>query len=51
MDINEIRAVMTVIAFVTFCLIAVWAYSRAPKKAFDEAQRLPFDDDKTPGQH
>ena len=52
MDINDIRAVMTLIAFVTFCLITVWAYSRGAKKGFDEAQALPFhDDDNKPGRH
>ena len=50
MDINDIRAVMTLLAFVTFCGIAVWAYSRGAKKGFDEAQALPFKDD-TPGRH
>jgi cytochrome c oxidase cbb3-type subunit 4 len=50
MDINDIRSVMTLLAFVTFCLITVWAYSRGAKKGFDEAQALPFhDDDKKPG--
>jgi cytochrome c oxidase cbb3-type subunit 4 len=50
MEINDIRAVMTLLAFVTFCCIAVWAYSRGAKKGFDEAQALPFKDD-TPGRH
>ena len=51
MDINDIRAVMTLLAFVTFCLITVWAYSRKTKKQFDEAQALPFADDDKPGRH
>ena len=50
MDINDIRAVMTLLAFVTFCCIAVWASRRGAKKGFDEAQALPFKDD-TPGRH
>ena len=50
MDINDIRAAITLLGFVTFCLITAWAYSRGAKKGFDEAQTLPFDDD-TPGRH
>jgi cytochrome c oxidase cbb3-type subunit 4 len=51
MDINDIRTVMTVVAFVTFCLIAAWAYSGKTKKQFDEAQALPFADDDKSGRH
>jgi cytochrome c oxidase cbb3-type subunit 4 len=52
MDINDIRAVMTLLAFVTFCAITAWAYSRGARKGFDEAQALPFtDDDHQPGRH
>jgi cytochrome c oxidase cbb3-type subunit 4 len=50
MDINDIRAVLTVLAFLSFCGIAAWAYSRGARKGFDEAQALPFDDD-APGRH
>ena len=51
MDINDIRAVMTLLAFVTFCGITVWAYGRGVKKGFEEAQALPFDDDGTTDRH
>jgi cbb3-type cytochrome oxidase subunit 3 len=45
MDINDIRAVLTLAGFVSFCAIAAWAYSQGARKGFDEAQVLPFDDE------
>ena len=42
MDINDLRVVITVLAFVAFIGIVVWAYSRKRKHDFDEAARLPF---------
>ncbi len=45
MDINTLRSIITVIAFVTFIAIVLWAYSDRSKAAFDQAARLPFDED------
>ncbi len=45
MDINDLRSLFTVLAFVAFIGIVVWAYSGRRKKAFDEAAMLPFTDD------
>jgi cytochrome c oxidase cbb3-type subunit 4 len=42
MDINDLRTLMTILAFVAFIGIVVWAYSRKRKRDFDEAARLPF---------
>ena len=42
MDINDLRTIITVAAFVTFIGIVLWAYSGKRKAAFDEAARLPF---------
>ena len=42
MDINDLRVVMTVLAFVVFIGIVVWAYSRKRKRDFEEAANLPF---------
>jgi len=50
MDINDIRAVLTLLGFLGFCGITVWAYSSRARKGFEEAATLPFDDDK-PGRH
>jgi cytochrome c oxidase cbb3-type subunit 4 len=43
MDINDLRAVITVLAFVTFIGIVAWAYGRERKGKFDDAARLPFE--------
>ncbi|MBZ0106472.1 MAG: cbb3-type cytochrome c oxidase subunit 3 [Sulfuricella denitrificans] len=45
MDINDLRSIVTVVSFVTFLGIVVWAFSGRRKSAFDEAARLPLDDD------
>ncbi len=45
MDINTLRSIITVVAFATFIGIVIWAYSARSKAAFDEAARLPFDED------
>ena len=47
MDINIIRSVITVLCFVVFLAIVVWAWSGKRKAAFDEAANLPFADDDT----
>ena len=45
MDINELRSLVTVVAFVAFIGIVWWAYSRRAKRGFDQAERLPFEED------
>ena len=45
MDINELRSLVTVVAFVAFIGIVWWAYSRKAKRGFDKAERLPFEED------
>ena len=49
MDINDLRSILTVLAFLCFLGIAAWAYSSKAKKGFDEAAQLPFADDDMPG--
>ena len=49
MDLNTIRTVGTVVAFVMFLGIVWWAYSARRKEAFDEAANLPFADDEAEG--
>ena len=48
MDTNDLRALFTVVTFVTFIAILFWAFSGKRKQAFDEAARLPFADDDEP---
>ncbi|MEY4267912.1 MAG: hypothetical protein RIS90_2447 [Pseudomonadota bacterium] len=44
-DVNTLRAMATVLSFITFIGIVVWAYSRRNAADFDEAARLPFEQD------
>jgi cytochrome c oxidase cbb3-type subunit 4 len=45
MDINDLRAIVTVLSFIAFAGICWWAFSSKRTAAFDEAARLPLDDD------
>ena len=45
MDINILRSIMTVIAFAAFVAIVLWAYSDRSKAAFEQAARLPFEEE------
>ncbi len=40
-----LHSIWTVIVFVLFVGIVMWAYSSKRKRAFDEAARLALDDD------
>ncbi|MDJ0834678.1 MAG: cbb3-type cytochrome c oxidase subunit 3 [Gammaproteobacteria bacterium] len=40
-----VHSIWTVVVFVVFIGIVVWAYSSRRKKDFDEAARLALDDD------
>lgn len=54
MDITLLRSLFTVLMFVTFIGIVIWAWSSKRKQAFDEAANLPFADDElsdASGQH
>jgi len=44
-DINTLRTVITVVSFVTFVGIVLWAYSGGARRRFEEAARLPFTED------
>jgi cytochrome c oxidase cbb3-type subunit 4 len=43
MDITTMRVVVTLASFVCFAGIWVWAFSRRNQPDFDEAARLPFE--------
>lgn len=45
MDINDLRSIVTVLAFMSFVGIVWWAYGKGVRKGFDEAANLPFADD------
>ena len=43
MEIEDLRAAMTVLSFAAFLAIVAWAYGRGRSGRFSEAARLPFD--------
>ncbi len=45
MEINDMRSVLTLLAFITFIGIVLWAYHTKSRRNFDEAAQLPFADD------
>jgi cytochrome c oxidase cbb3-type subunit 4 len=45
MDMTTLHSIFTVVAFLTFLGIVFWAYGSARKGRFDEAARLPFEED------
>ena len=49
MDINDLRALVTVAAFAAFVGIALWAWSGRRREQFEAAARLPFDGDEIQG--
>lgn len=46
MNITLVQTVWTVIAFVIFVGIVIWAWSGNRKEDFDKAARMALDDDK-----
>jgi len=42
MDINTLRAIVTVLTFAVFIGIVAWAWSRRNQADFEEAAQLPF---------
>lgn len=45
MDLNVLRAVVTVVSFIAFIGIVYWAYAKRNRAGFDEAAQLPFLED------
>jgi cytochrome c oxidase cbb3-type subunit 4 len=45
MDINDIRAAITVASFLAFVGIVLWAYSAGRKQRFDRAARSVLEED------
>ena len=48
MDYHDLRALFTVVMFVMFIGIVIWAWSRNQKQAFDEAANLPLSEPEYP---
>ncbi len=51
MDINTLRTIATVTMLAAFIGIVVWAWSRRNQASFEEAARLPFQEDGAQREH
>jgi cytochrome c oxidase cbb3-type subunit 4 len=49
MELDSLRSVITVLAFVAFVGIVIWAYSTRRMRDFERAESLPFVDDELDG--
>jgi cytochrome c oxidase cbb3-type subunit IV len=45
MDVNTLRSAATVVLFVTFIGIVLWAWSKRNAADFEKAANLPFEQD------
>jgi cytochrome c oxidase cbb3-type subunit 4 len=45
MTITLFQSIWTIVVMITFLAIVWWAYSALRKTAFDQAARLPLEDD------
>lgn len=45
MDVNTLREIATVLSLLAFLGIAGWAYARRNRDGFEEAGRIPFEQD------
>ena len=45
MDIGTVRGLRTLVLFVAFVTLVIWAYSKRRKAEFDELARMPLEDD------
>ena len=45
MDVNTLRALLTLICFVLFLGIVAWAWSSGSRARFHDAARVPLDED------
>ncbi|KAB7628200.1 cbb3-type cytochrome oxidase subunit 3 [Alkalilimnicola sp. S0819] len=48
MSAGTVSGIMTTLLLVIFLGIVIWAWSGKRKKDFNEASRLPLEDEKTP---
>lgn len=43
MDVNIVRGLFTLVLIIAFTGICIWAYSSSRKKDFEQASRLPLE--------
>ena len=48
MDVNTVRALLTLVLFLVFVGIFAWAFSASRRERFAEAARVPLEDDGLP---
>ena len=48
MGAGLLQGIWTVVALAAFAGIVAWAWSRRARRGFDEAARLPLDEDRGP---
>ena len=46
MDLNDLRSAITLLSFVVFIGLVRWAWSARRRQSFEEAARLPFNEDR-----
>lgn len=51
MDPGTISGIITAVLIIVFIGIVFWAYSRKRRKDFEEAARLPLEDEDHPGEY
>lgn len=44
-DINVIRGLLTIVLMVLFVAVCIWAYSSKRKRDFEQAARLPLEEE------
>jgi len=49
MDMGIFRGLFTLVMILAFCGVVIWAWSKRRKPDFDEAARLPLEDDHDAG--
>jgi cytochrome c oxidase cbb3-type subunit 4 len=45
MDIGTVRGLITLVLFVAFVALIIWAYSKRRKPDFDKLARMPLEDE------
>ena len=48
MDINDLRSLLTLLAFLSFVGIVWWAYAPSRRKRFERDAMLPFEENGAP---
>jgi len=48
MDIGTVRGLLTTVLLILFLCVVVWAFSRKRRSDFDQAARMPLEDDTHP---